>query len=600
MVAVTGSEVVREFAFGEFILTPALMRLDRDGQPVALPLGAFNALLILIENRDRVVTKRELLDRVWAGTAVEENNLNQCISALRKSFGDTRKEARFIATIPGAGYRFVMEVTERERKPDPAVVVSPPVRRHKLGLALALAACVLVLVLLGAAGWNAMLRTETAVLVLPLESFGPRGEDSDYIRKGVATEIEAALARTPGLHVAAGVPDSVLKNAEVREIARKVNARVVLRGQIRENADLLTFTFELVNPETKRILWSDQFDVKRDELAAAESRVVAGVFKTIEPGRTLPGPRRVNPAAHELYLRGRLAAVTRVPADLDKAVTLYERALELDPAYADAYTGIADASAVRAVNGPAPPGVLEKARAAALRSIELDPNSAPAHAALGLVYYADWNWADARRELQQALRLNPYYSITHHRLALLHYVFNNYGEAEAELKRAQDLNPYLTAHAFTLAEVYIGARRYEDAIRVGQQTLESAPGNGYSHLLEMQAYRGMGNHTSALKEMRLASQADSDPAFSALVALAEGRSADAKRLAADHGENEMLWASVYAQLGDRDRMLAALRNLIDNRNVIVLAIKDDPAFDPYRPEPAFQQLIARLHLPASE
>jgi DNA-binding winged helix-turn-helix (wHTH) protein len=92
----------REFVFGEFVLIPALMRLDRDGQPVSLSTAAFHALQILIENRDRVVTKRELLDRVWAGTVVEENSLNQCISALRKIFGDTRREARFIATVPGA------------------------------------------------------------------------------------------------------------------------------------------------------------------------------------------------------------------------------------------------------------------------------------------------------------------------------------------------------------------------------------------------------------------------------------------------------------------------------------------------------------------
>src|SRR5580698_8817726 len=107
----------REFVFAEFVLIPALMRLDRDGHPVPLSSAALHTLQILIENRDRVVTKRELLDLVWAGTVVEENSLNQCISSLRKIFGDTRKEARFIATVPGAGYRFVMEVTERERKP---------------------------------------------------------------------------------------------------------------------------------------------------------------------------------------------------------------------------------------------------------------------------------------------------------------------------------------------------------------------------------------------------------------------------------------------------------------------------------------------------
>jgi hypothetical protein len=385
----------------------------------------------------------------------------------------------------------------------------------------------------------------------------------------------------------------------VREIARRMNASVVLRGQMRESPDVLTFTFELVNPETKRILWSDQFGVKRDELAAAESRVVSGVVKTIEPGRAAPGPGKVNPAAHELYLRGRLAAVTRLGPDLDKAAAMFERAVELEPGYVDAYVGIADAYGLQAVNGPAPPAVLQKARAAALRAVSLDRDSAPAHAALGLVHYADWNWAGARAELQQAERLNPHYSITHHRLALLHYAFNNYGEAEAELKLAQDINPYVQAHVYTLAELYIGARRYDDAIRTSRAILHSDPGNVYPHFLEMQAYQAMGNGAAALKELRLALQGDPNPALKALVAIDEGRIADAARVIADDGADDMVWASVYAKFGDRERMLAVFRRLIDNRNVTVLGMKDDPVFDPYRRDPAFQELISRLHLPGS-
>ena len=596
---------MREFAFSGFVLTPALMRLDQDGQPIALPNGAFNVLLILIENRDRVVTKRELLDRVWAGTTVEENNLQQCISALRKALGDTRKEARFIITVPGSGYRFVMEVLERERKPagatsedDPIPMPAPRQRfgllkRHRLALGIALGACLLV----GATGWHAILRTDTAVLVLPIESFGSPGGDSDYVRKGVATEIEAALARTPGLNVAMGVPDSVIKTTDVREVARRVNAHVVLRGQVRESGDWLAFTFELVNPVTTRILWSDQFGVKREELAGAESRVVSGILKTLEPGRAAPELRKVNPAAHELYLRGRLLASTRQTADLENSIQFYRRALEIDPDYADAYTGIADAAGLRAANGAAPPGVLETARTAGVRAVELDPGSAPAHAALGLVYYADWNWAEARRELQQALQLNPNYSITHHRLALLHYVFNDYNAAESELKLAQEINPYVFAHAFTLAEMYIGARRYAAAIRTSETVLQGVPDNFYPHFLEMQAYQGMGNRAAAVKELRLGIRPGGDPPLDAMLAILEGRIADAERLAAEHGSGEIVWASVYAQLGDSERMEAVLRKLIDNRDVIVVAIKDDPVFDRYRPERAFRDLISRLHLP---
>jgi DNA-binding winged helix-turn-helix (wHTH) protein/TolB-like protein/Tfp pilus assembly protein PilF len=578
------------------------MRLNREGQPVAIPQSAFTALLLLIENRDRVVSKRELLERVWAGTAVEENNLNQCISALRKAFGDTRKEARFIATASGAGYRFVMNVVERDREIAPLTIVvpgqsaAPSVWRPGFAMALAVG----LGLLLGVVGGRVIPRTATAILVLPIQSYGPPRDDFEYIRRGMATEIEAALARSPGLHVAAGIPESVLKSSDVREIARKVNARAVLRGQIRESDSLLTFTFELVNPEANAILWSDQFGMKPDDIASAESRVVSGVYKTLDPGHAPPERPAVNPAAHELYLRGRVAAITRMPGDLDKAAALFERAIALDPSYADAYTGIADAYGLQAANGPAPPAVLEKARAAALRAIELDRDSAPAHAALGLVYYADWNWAAARGELLQAVALNPYYSITHHRLALLHYVFNGYGDAERELKLAQSLNPYLTAHGLTLAEVYISARRYNDAIGITQSLMHASPREPYSHFLAFEAYREMGDRAAALKEIRLGAGFSDDPSDRATLAIAEGRFDDARRIAAVAGRDDGLWAMVYAQLGDRERMLTALRCLIDNRNVVVVEMKDDPVYDRYRKDAAFQELIGRLHLPASQ
>jgi TolB-like protein len=436
-------------------------------------------------------------------------------------------------------------------------------------------------------------------LVLPLASYGPPAADLEYIRKGFSTEIEAALAGTPGVRVATGVPEFVLNDGNVAEVARKVHAQVAVRGQIRENAGQLNFTFELVNLESNRILWSDQFAMKPDELMAAESRVVSGVVNAIGPGVSTPERRPVNAAAHELYLRGRLLASTRQAGDLQKAIGLFEQAAAIDSTYADAYTGIADAASMWAVNGVAPPGTLEKARSAALRAIDLDRNSAPARTALGLVYYGQWQWGDARRELREAVRLNPDYSIAHHRLAMLHYLFNNYAAAESELKLARELNPYLTAHAATLCEVYNCARRYDDTLRIAA-SMQAGHEDTYARYLAAQAYYGKGDHVAELKELRLVFQAQHDPDVSALIAIGEGRLADARKIAVECGRDDTVWALVYARLGDRERLLAILRKLIDNRNVTVVSMKDDPAFDAYRSDPAFQELIQRLHLPAPE
>lgn len=593
----TSAIKIQEFQFDGFVLVPALMRLECEGEPVALPHNAFQALMLLVENRNRIVTKQELLNKIWTDTSVEENALNQCISVLRKIFGDTRREARYIATISGVGYRFVREVAERERVL-PAVYSQPVARVPSLLIRLSVALGFILCVAAGAAAWRAISRPDAAVLILPIEAIGP-SQDSEYIRSGLTTEIEASLARGPGLHVATGVPAALLKKGDVREIAQRMNVGTILRGHIRQNSGVLLLTMELVNAMTERILWSDQFGVRQDDLASAESRIVAGVFQTLQPGRAAPEPRKVNSAAHDLYLRGRQLAWRRMPADLDKAIGLYEKAVAIDPTYADAYTGIADASGLEAVNGPAPAGALEKARAAALRAIELDGGSPAAHNALGLVYYADWNWMGARRELQEALRLNPYDPITHHRLALLNYVFGDYRGAEDELKKAMELNPYNAAHAYTLAEVYVCARKYDDVIRTSEFSLKQFPASSYPHFLEMEAYHALGNGPAALSQLRTANQIDGTPALKALVDIDEGRIDAAKRMAKELGTEDMFWVWVYAQLGERDRMLSILRHLIDTRSVIVVGIKDDPIYDRYRQDPEFQQLISGLRLPIS-
>jgi DNA-binding winged helix-turn-helix (wHTH) protein/TolB-like protein/tetratricopeptide (TPR) repeat protein len=595
-----GTEGIREFVFGEFVLVPALMRLDRNGKSLNFPPTAFHALVLLVENRDRVVTKRELLDKIWADTTVEDNTLNQSISTLRKILGDTRKEARFIATIPGAGYRFVMEVMERPRTTRVAPTVAPSEKTISAPSAKQLAAVALVLIfsiVTGMASWKAMSKTGAAVLVLPLESIGPFDADSEYVRKGLVMEVEAALSRSPGLRVAAGVPASVLKDGDVREIAKRVRANAVLRGQVRENSGVLILTMELVNPATQRILWSDQFGVKRNELGSAESRIVWGASKALGLGGVAREPRKVDPVAHDLYLQGQWAAMTRQYPDLDRAIALFEKAAAIDPTYSDAYIGIAEAAGQEAAEGPAPADVLKKARRSALRAIELDGNSAAAHDAVGLVYYDEWNWADARQEIKQALRLNPYDSIAYHHLALVDYAFSDYTAVEDELKTALEINPYATAHAYSLAEAYISARKYADAIRTSESISKQFPTSSYAHFLEMQAYRAMNNRSAALSHLRSASELDALPALKAMLAIDEGRLGDARNMVAELAKDDMFWASVCAQLGDRDRLLAILRHLIEARNVIVLSIKDDPIFDPYRHDREFEELIAGLRLP---
>jgi tetratricopeptide (TPR) repeat protein len=183
---------------------------------------------------------------------------------------------------------------------------------------------------------------------------------------------------------------------------------------------------------------------------------------------------------------------------------------------------------------------------------------------------------------------------------MVHYVFNAYAEAEKELNLAYELNPYADAHAFTLAEVYLAARRYDDTIRVAELLLRTPVPQPYAHFLKFQAYRAKGNPAAAEQEAKLGAQLDHQRVWEAIVPLAEGRMADARQIAVKYGTDDTTWISIFAGLGERERMYSALSRLLANRNVIVLAIKDDPVFDAYRSEPEFRELISRLHLPAPQ
>ena len=266
--------------------------------------------------------------------------------------------------------------------------------------------------------------TETnSVAVLPFADLSP-GKDQEYLSDGLAEEIMSALARVGGLRVAARTSAFSFKGkaVPVDEIGARLRVAHIIEGSVRQAEDRLRITVQLIDVSNGFEVWSTSYDRELSDIFAVQEEISRSIIEhlhvrlTGEEQNTLARPDDANREAYDLYLRGRHAWAARSPAGLQRAVEYFERAIEIDPEFARAYVGLADALIVLPLYTDARPAdVQSRAKAAALKSVSLDPTSAEAQASLGYILMsAERDWAGAGRALQDALRLNPNYATANH------------------------------------------------------------------------------------------------------------------------------------------------------------------------------------------
>jgi TolB-like protein/DNA-binding winged helix-turn-helix (wHTH) protein len=332
------------YEFGPFRLDPLKRRLMRDGEPVRLTPKAFDLLLVLVEERGRTVEKDELFAKVWPGTVVEENNLNQNITALRKSLGDSRQESQYIATIPGLGYRFVAEVRtvdfpqrRNDAKEEAAIVGRSAVRRARAFRYLLLVLVPLVVAALVFAFYRREKPvTISSIMVLPLENLsGDPAEE--YFADGMTDALIGDLARISGLHVISRTSSMHYKRTKksLSEIAREINVDAVVEGTVQRSGDRVLIRAQLIHAPTDRHLWvgdynrgmRDVLDLQ-SEIAQAIARQVQIQMSPDEQAR-LKSAHPVKPKAFDDYLQGRyLYWNKRTEENLNKAIEHFESAIK--------------------------------------------------------------------------------------------------------------------------------------------------------------------------------------------------------------------------------------------------------------------------------
>ncbi len=515
------------YAFGEFTVDAARRLLLKNGVAVPLTPKAFDTLAVLVAHRDRLVTKDELLRAVWPGTFVEENNLNQSISILRKALGERRTDHRYIVTAPGHGYRFVAEVqgiTPQQAGGDQKAVHQPAARsasRVPLTRAAALVAAVLTLTaamflyVRGSStrddpddGAGAPAFRSIAVLPFKSHSGASEGVGEEYLGVGMTDALITRLSHVRALIVR---PGSAVRSfggpgQDPLQAGRALRVDAVLDGHMQRAGDQVSVQVRLLSTATGTVLWSDSLETTWTGLLGLEDQIAERVIGTLIPelgarARGTPAVRETNdPEAYRAYLRGRYFWNKRTDEGLKSAVVEFNEAIRRDGGYARAYAGLADTYILWSVFGIAPwSEVGPKARAAALRALQMDEELAEAHTSLAFIAWTACAANDAGRSFRRAIELSPGYATAHHWYSLYLKDLGRMDEAVAEIRKAEELDPLSLVINADVALVLFYARRYDEAIQQSARTLELDPTFALAHYYQGFAYERKGMYADALR-----------------------------------------------------------------------------------------------------
>jgi DNA-binding winged helix-turn-helix (wHTH) protein/tetratricopeptide (TPR) repeat protein len=569
------------YEFGEFRIEASKRSLLRDGAPVALTPKAFDTLLHLVQNRQRIVEKDELMQAIWPDTTVEENNLNQNISTLRRVLGESRGENRYIATIPGKGYRFIAEV--EGRGPVPAAVRALPER--------------------------------VTLAVLPFENLSSDPE-REYLADGLTEETIAALGQIDPDRLGVIGRTSVMAYRKTKktiaEIGSDLGASYLIESTLRTEGGRFRVTSKLIRVEDQVQVWSASYDSEPASILNFQRELSAAIAEQIRlrlsPERLSALARRQtrNAEAYDLYLRGRHYWYQLTPPTTKRAVEYFSRATQLDPEYALALSGLADCYSGSPINGDAPPlGMCSLAREAAARAVAAEPNLAEAQTSLGFVrFWFDWDWRGAEGAYRKALDLDPSYPMAHRMLGIVLAHMGRYAEARPEMSRLRELDPLLAANQALSAQVAFAGRDYAAAVQFARQAIVVDPEFWIGLFQLGQVYEQLGESELALEALNKAGRFSGGNSkavslrgylFAKLGRVNEAREVlnTLEAMARERYIPPYAMALVHAGLGEREKALEWLERAVAVRDVHMCFPPIDPKWDVFRSDPQFQALLKR-------
>lgn len=637
------------YEFGPFCIDAVKRVLWRDGQPVQLTSKSLDTLLVLVEHRGEIVTKDDLMKTLWPDTVVEENNLTQQISMLRKVLGEKVNEHRYVVTVPGRGYSFVAEVSappngdmnviveqlissritvdvEKKRENEltksrngqkrwPGVlIITKNSWRSKVIVSSCLGLAALMLLGYGLTWRRAQLAKNRdpikSIAVLP---FKPISSDPTnvYLSTGMA---DALIARLSNLHQISVRPTStIIKYAEqpqqAQTVGRELGVDSVLEGTVQTADRRVRVTVQLVSVQSGTPTWAQTFDQEMTDIFAVQDAISERVAQTMmvklngEDQHQIRKRATESVAAYQEYLAGRYFWNARDREGLTKSLAHFQQAIDLDANYAQAYSGLADAYTLLVsyrIDSVRPDEAVQKARAAAIRALGIDESLAEAHASLAMIKSRyDHDESGAEAEYRRAIELNPSYATGHHWYSEYLAMSGRETEALAEIKLAQALDPLSPVINTTLGEHLYYARRYDEAVAQLRKTLEISPNFGSAHFILGLALEQKGRPDEAITELQKAKAIAAighaaDASLGHAYALA-GRPRDAQKILhafmASKDSEPYEIAMVYQGLGDKKQVFYWLEKIKDREGELRMMLRLDPRLDSLRSEPRFQELL---------
>jgi adenylate cyclase len=523
---------------------------------------------------------------IWPDTLVEENNLNQNISILRRVLGDGRSGQRYIATVPGHGYQFVAEVKlSKERSGD----LSPS---HGASI---------------------------AVL-----SFANLSDDpsNQYFCDGLAEELINALAKLEQIRVVARTSAFSFKGKEkdVREIGRKLKVSTVLEGSVRKSGNRLRITVQLINAANGYHLWSERYDTEMQDIFEVQDEItlaVVGALKLKLLGKEKSAILRrhtENSQAYLFYLKGQYYRWKTEPDEFRKCCEYFERAVNADPSFALGYFGLNSYYGYGSAWGVLPPDEgWPKAHAALTQALELDDTLPEAHLSLAAYLLVhDRNWAGAEKEIKRVLALNPKLAEIHHLYSFCFLTMGRFDHAIAEGRRALEADPLSLIYGRSLGMSLYFARRYHEAVAQYRETLELDQNDISLHELLGNAYEQQERHGEAIAEWQKATALTGDSELAARLGSADAQgdlagavSARAQKSVEQANERAsrgqyvpaIEYARAWIRIGDRDQAFCWLEKACSERNVFSLLLNADPLYDTLHADKRFEHLRQRIGFP---
>jgi TolB-like protein/DNA-binding winged helix-turn-helix (wHTH) protein/Flp pilus assembly protein TadD len=626
---------LRRFRFGVFEADLRTGELTKLGKRIRLQEQPFQLLAVLLERPGELVIREELRERLWPKTIVDfDHGLNKAISKIRDALGDSAENPRFIETVASRGYRFLADVAvvqgeqpgtannlARHEAPGPPRPIDAstaarwPARWRLSGVTAAL----LLAVFLSWFFYSSRhpLSTIHSLAVLPLENLS-NDASQDYFADGMTDELITHLGQIRALRVISRTSAMTYKNAHkpLAEIARELNVDAVVEGSVLHSGERVRIMAQLIQVPADRQIWAESYEGDFRDTLALQSRVARSIVHQIQATldrqeqAALAKSRTVNPAAYEAYLKGRYFWNKRTGDGLRTAIEYFSHAIETDPTYAEAYSGLADSYALSGdweYGVLSPQDAFRKAKAAATKALALDDSLGEAHTSLAFALdLYGWDWEAAETEYKLAIKLSPGYATAHLWYAWHLILMGRNSEGLIELRKAESLDPLSLIISADIADALTIAHLFDEAVQQSNKTLQMDPNFAIGHYQLGQAFEQKQMHDEAVAEFQKAIEISGhSSAFDSNLAnvyAVLGRKEEAVKIAKDlearHDQNpsaEANIALIYVGLGDQDQAMIWLNKAYEARFNPSILLR--PAFDPLRSDARFADLLRRIGLP---